>query len=355
MPATEKYPTTITIIDADSDVTGAVVDDGGVQTDETVAATNATANDMTLLQPPAAPPVVNDAYYFAGDTIFSGIRLNIGTAGAGDWTITWEYWDGLAWSALAGVTDGTTHFRAAAGSHEVTFTVPSNWALTNVAGILNKFWIRARLSAFNNMATQPLGTQAWTINEWQSATNLRSFNGANAHAETDNAEVECSNYYLGSAFGGSERLDKVFVRIRFTSRFTIDGDGDDCSFKGYIRVYDGSSWQNYQVTADVYACTTVNAEDFTVTSGDGSNAIKAIDVTSHLDTMAKVMSAKTRLLMDVTAADPCVTPRWSVDCVSILVCTSPPAGVMVDAKPNWKAEKALSSLHESLKGENDAV
>jgi len=137
-------------------VGGGVADDGGVQTDETVAAQNATANDMTLLP---AVPVAGDAYYFGHAKVFDVMKLNIGTAGAGTWTITWEYWNG-AWVALADVTDGTTGFTAAAGNREVTFTRPGDWATCAVATI-TLYWIRARVSAYTDITTQPKGTQSW--------------------------------------------------------------------------------------------------------------------------------------------------------------------------------------------------
>jgi hypothetical protein len=138
-------------------VGGAVADDGGVQTDETAAANNPTANDMTLL--PAAP-AVNDAYYFGYSAPWDWLRLNIGTAGAGIWTLAWEYWNGAAWAELPGVVDGTSHF-GNSGENEVTFTRPGDWATTDVGGILGLYWIRARVSAYSSITTQPLGSQAW--------------------------------------------------------------------------------------------------------------------------------------------------------------------------------------------------
>ena len=138
-------------------VAGAVADDGGVQTDETAAANSAAANDMTLLP---AVPAVNDAYYWALEETFDLVRLNVGTAG--DWvgTLTWEYWDSLAWSALAGVTDETNGFRDA-GGNRVTFTIPGDWAQTAVGALGPFYWVRARVSAYTSIITQPLGTQAW--------------------------------------------------------------------------------------------------------------------------------------------------------------------------------------------------
>ncbi len=135
---------------------GAVADDGGTQTDEIVLSREPTANDMTLLP---ATPAVNDAYYFGGHVRFNKLIVNIGTQGAGTWTITWEYWNG-AWVALAGVTDGTAGFTAAAGNHDVTFTMPTDWVRTTVKKY-NCFWIRARVSAYTSVTTQPKGTQAW--------------------------------------------------------------------------------------------------------------------------------------------------------------------------------------------------
>lgn len=138
-------------------VSGAVADDGGVQTDETAAAQNPTANDMTLLP---AVPAVNDAYYFGHAKKFDVMILNIGTQGAGVWTIVWEYWNGTAWAALANLVDGTDSFIAPAGICEVTFSRPGDWALTTIL-TMNLHWIRARVSSYTSITTQPLGTQSW--------------------------------------------------------------------------------------------------------------------------------------------------------------------------------------------------
>lgn len=138
-------------------VAGAVADDGGAQTNETAEANNATANDMTLLP---ATPAVGDAYYFSYEFPFNKLRINIGTNGAGVWTLAWEYYNGLAWVALPGLSDGTTGFMAGTGNKDVTFTIPSNWAKTEVLGF-TEYWIRARVSAYTSVTTQPKGTQAW--------------------------------------------------------------------------------------------------------------------------------------------------------------------------------------------------
>lgn len=137
---------------------GAVADDGGVQTDQTSAANNTTANDVIVLP---AVPAVNDAFYWGfSSNILDTIRINIGTNGAGTWTIVWEYWNGSIWTGLSNVSDGTNGFRAGTGNKEVDFDRPSNWALTTVKTI-SAYWIRSRVSAYTSVTTQPKGTQAW--------------------------------------------------------------------------------------------------------------------------------------------------------------------------------------------------
>jgi hypothetical protein len=139
-------------------VDGAVADDGGVQTDETSAARNPTQNDMTLL--PAAP-TIDDAYYFGHAKRFDVVWLNIGTQGDGVWVISWEYWNGAAWSALADVVDNTNGFTALVGLRDVSFTRPGDWAAADVGGVSGLYWIRARVSSFTSINTQPRGNQAW--------------------------------------------------------------------------------------------------------------------------------------------------------------------------------------------------
>ena len=131
-------------------------------TDETTEANNATANDMTLLP---ATPAVDDAYYFGYATAWDWANINIGTAGAGTWTITWEYWNGSIWVALPSdrFYDTSNGFRAS-GMQSISFHRPGDWVGYDVDGV-TLFWIRGRVSAYSSVTTQPLGTQAW-IGQW---------------------------------------------------------------------------------------------------------------------------------------------------------------------------------------------
>jgi len=132
----------------------AVADDGGALTDETSAATNSTSDDMTLLP---ATPATGDAYYFGNEEQFDTFDLTISTAGAGDWTIVWEYYDGSSWSALSGVSDGTTGFTTG-GTNTVTWDAPPDWSETTVDSS-ELYWVRARVDTYSAITTQPLGQE----------------------------------------------------------------------------------------------------------------------------------------------------------------------------------------------------
>jgi len=141
----------------DQAVDGAIADDGGTQVYETEEANEDTGDDMTLLP---ATPAVGDAYYFAYRYPFDGLTLKYSTAGDGVWTIVWEYYNGSSWTTLPGITDGTSGFTATAGTYDVTWTRPKDWAATAVKG-LTAYWVRARVSAYTSVTTQPTGDQAW--------------------------------------------------------------------------------------------------------------------------------------------------------------------------------------------------
>jgi len=139
------------------------VHSGTVYTAETTEANNTTVNNMTLLP---AGPAVDDAYYFGRvNEKFSTLQLNLGTQGAGTWTVEWEYWNGAAWVTCVGIVDGTTGFTATAGWHDVTHTVQANWAQTDTVDSINAYWIRARVTAYTDISSQPKGTQCWVYGE----------------------------------------------------------------------------------------------------------------------------------------------------------------------------------------------
>lgn len=220
--------------------------DGAVFTNESTAAHNDTDNDMTLLP---ATPAVNDAYYFSVNTTNpSGIYVYISTAGAGTWTITWEYYNG-SWTALSNVSDGTSGFKSGTGIKAVTFTTASDITSTSVNGI-NTFWIRARVSAYTSITTQPKGRRSW----W-----TRS-DSASGGAYVGMAYFNSGAYLVsaGSFYVWDSTLNY------FTEKESLTSITDICVYNGKLYVALGStSAYQYSSDGDTFTASTAVDDDFT--------------------------------------------------------------------------------------------
>ena len=133
-------------------------DDGGVFTDDTTDMNDVGASDVAIFPATAAE---DDACCFGARAPFDTLTINMGTQGAGTYTVAWEYWNGSAWTILS-VTDGTTAFKAGTSTYDVTFTPPAAWA-ARVLGVIGPalFYIRAQIDD-GTMTTDPLVTQGWT-------------------------------------------------------------------------------------------------------------------------------------------------------------------------------------------------
>ncbi|MDD2904515.1 MAG: proton-conducting transporter membrane subunit [Syntrophales bacterium] len=111
------------------------------------------------------PPNVGDAYYFGWATEMPiKYDVNVGTAGTGTWTVTWEYYNG-SWTALSGLVDNTVGFTAV-GTNSVYWTKPTDATKTTLLSI-EAFWVRARISSYTSMGVQALGTQAWVYDQYE--------------------------------------------------------------------------------------------------------------------------------------------------------------------------------------------
>ena len=121
--------------------------------DFTREANDATANDAS---PFPAGAGVNDAAYFGHNVRWYELNVNTGTAGAGTYTVTWEYFNGSTWASLTDLTDGTSAFKTT-GAQTVTFAIPDDWA-ANTVDTDSRYWIRARRDA-GTVTTDPDITQ----------------------------------------------------------------------------------------------------------------------------------------------------------------------------------------------------
>lgn len=145
-------------------VEGAVQDGGGAFTEFTTEAQSTTQNDVPLLPGAAA---VGDAFYFGCDNPCRITTWDVDTAGVGTWTLTYEYWNGNVFQSFTNVDDRTSGFTTL-GRNTVSWNMPLDWATRTTTGSsVNSYWGRARVSAFTNETTQPLGTRVFYENgEW---------------------------------------------------------------------------------------------------------------------------------------------------------------------------------------------
>ncbi len=144
-----------------SAVGGAVAhDDDGVDTDQTAAANEGTADDMTLLQ---ADGAVTDWYALGHADLFDGVVLKVSTVGADITLDTFEYSKGAAaWGTLVPILNQLNNYEDA-GKVWFTFERPGDWAVDTLAGIANKYWIKFKASVTGGGYAQPKGEQAWIL------------------------------------------------------------------------------------------------------------------------------------------------------------------------------------------------
>jgi hypothetical protein len=143
--------------DLSDDTSSTYTNYGGRATEVSGTITSDSTGTTRNLLP--ASPHVNDAYYFLyPSTKFNELTLYISQAGSGTWNLAWEYWNGSNWVALSGLTDNSNGFHNS-GLQEITFTAPADWAKKSIADYTATYYpIRARLSSFASMTTEPQAT-----------------------------------------------------------------------------------------------------------------------------------------------------------------------------------------------------
>lgn len=184
-----------------------------------------TADDVDLLP---AVPAVGDAFYFGDYEEYERISIDLTTPGAGTWTLTYEYWDGSAWSTLT-VVDNTSAFRVGK-LLTITFTKPTDWATINLsttgaAGVgpspafpnLDCYYIRARVSAYSAVTTQPQATKIVLHHEFSV-----SMDTATAGQGDDNKPQYFSNFQQNVV----DALKAILANTMLAVREEGDGDGD---------------------------------------------------------------------------------------------------------------------------------
>lgn len=133
--------------------------DGGVYVNETTPANESTADDVEIVGTTIAE---GDAIFVGHASLqFESIDFEISTQGNyTTTTFTFKYWNGSAFVALSDVVDGTTAFEAATGTRNLAFTVPTDWELSNVDGVVG-YWVRIECDATGGTTTPCQIEQIW--------------------------------------------------------------------------------------------------------------------------------------------------------------------------------------------------
>jgi len=218
----------------------AYTDDGGLYVDDSTDFNDAGASDV---QPLPTTPVVDDAFYVGADETFSRMDLNVATAGDGDWTVAYEYWNGTAFTALSGVTDPTSGFTAGStGINSITWTMPGDWVQNTVDGVL-KYWMRIRVATFTSITTPAVLTQGFVIQD--ELVDVDYTTEAN-EATANDVPVTSSYPTVGERlhFGAAAKFCKLKATLGTSATGTM-------TFTW--KYWDGDSWEALTVVNDATA------------------------------------------------------------------------------------------------------
>ncbi len=154
-------------------------------TDETADWNSAAAGDV---DPFPAADAIGDQFAIGLPERFTKLTFTIATSGTVG-TLTWKYWNGAAWVALAGVVDGSTGMTAAPGSVVVTWTLPTDWATRALNGSAALYYIVAEIAT--TFTIVPVLTRGF-INNWV-------FSGTLAHDPVRASSVAFTFQEAGAA------------------------------------------------------------------------------------------------------------------------------------------------------------
>ena len=213
-----------------------VDDSASTFVDETADANDTGNADWTLFPSSEA---VGDYAAFGYTETFSQIKFDYanGTAGV-DGEISWEYWNGTAWTALSGVTDNTTGFTAtAADSLTVSWTMPTDW----VTRILNTgkklYYVRAKITTV--YTTNPILDQGYIQKIGDAVVeSVAVIPGDNGSGQTQDSTDRDEVWVLvkRTINGSTKRYIEFFERDLETGH-----DQEDAYYLDSMITYDGSS------------------------------------------------------------------------------------------------------------------
>lgn len=165
---------------------------------------------------------------------FHEVTLTIGTIGVGG-VVAWEYWDGSAWTAISGVSDGTSDFGS---SGDVTFVLPSDWSRRTLSTDSDPlYYIRARVTTV--FSTNPIGDQGQISS---------SFDGGASSSAGGAGYLEINSLALGGGTDFAARVrdsadDVTFADlVTFAVVSTLTPTAQRVTVSGTVERYLASIW-----------------------------------------------------------------------------------------------------------------
>lgn len=111
-----------------------------------------------------------DYLHIGSNKQFDRIIVDVSSGNSNSASVTAEYWNGSAWTALT-ITDGTSSSgRTFNQDGQITFTLPSNWAI-NTVNSLSAYFIRLTFSA----GTSAITTVSCQVDQAYSGSIIRRF------------------------------------------------------------------------------------------------------------------------------------------------------------------------------------
>ena len=172
-------------------------DSASTYTEYTKEANSSSESPFTLF---AATPAADDLVYIGSSQMFLGLNVVLSTDGTGSPSISWEYYNGTAWTTMTtSETDsGSSSFTA---SGKFTWTHPYAWAKTSVNGV-TAYWVRAKVATGYTVAPicatftirDSIASTLEPRNLNYSSNGILTFHGIDVPNGTNNIRID---YYYG--------------------------------------------------------------------------------------------------------------------------------------------------------------
>lgn len=226
--------------------------------DQTSAANSNTADDVYVMCTAGqGTPQTGDCYYVGKTMPFKRVIWRVSTALVGTSTVSYEYWNGTAWTALSGVTDRTTNFTVA-GVNRVEYTLPTDWVPCTINSQGPFYYVRA-VWTIGSYTTRPLCARAWVrfSKDPEKSNTVAGGGDTDNYKECDWGQVTKIGFRVKLLIGVN-RINIWFDAFRYGSylQCTAGGIGTEGSFSDFMtdatNGENAKSWGVLQKSDGVY-------------------------------------------------------------------------------------------------------